>query len=119
MLDHPREPSPVFQGMSLCHIPSVSFCHPRLDRGSSVFGFFMRGFAPARRGSFGYAQDRLFCFGKRTQNHWRPGVALRVPVPRSLLFWLRNSLRSDSPRPQIDVSGPGRSHARRRREMVA
>jgi hypothetical protein len=24
---------------------------------------------------------RSFCFGKRTQNHGRPGVALRVPLP--------------------------------------
>ncbi len=24
---------------------------------------------------------RSFCFGKRTQNHWRPGVALRVSLP--------------------------------------
>ena len=38
---------------------------------------FLRGFVPARRGSFDSAQDRLFCFGKRTQNHWRPGVAPR------------------------------------------
>ena len=57
---------------------------------------------------------RSFCFGKRTQNHWRPGVALRVPLPQSRLLGLRNSLRSDSPHPQIDFAGPGRSHARRR-----
>ena len=38
--------------------------------------------------SLRYAQDRLFCFGKRTQNHWRPGVALRVPLPRPRLFGL-------------------------------
>ena len=61
--------------------------------------FFMWGFAPTRRGSFDYAQDRSFCFGKRTQNHWRPGVTLRVPLPQSRLLGLRNSLRSDSPRP--------------------
>ena len=60
---------------------------------------------------------RSFCFGKRTQNHWRPGVALRVPLPQSRLLGLRNSLRSDSPRPQIG-SGPGRSHARRRPEVA-
>ena len=42
---------------------------------------------------------RSFCFGKRTQNHGRPGVALRVPLPRSRRLGLRNSLRSDSPRP--------------------
>ena len=45
---------------------------------------------------------RSFCFGKRTQNHGRPGVALRVPAPQSRLLGLRNSLRSDSPRPPID-----------------
>ena len=59
---------------------------------------------------------RSFCFGKRPQNHWRPDVALRVPAPQSRLFGLRNSLRSDSPRPHIEFAGPGRSHARRRRE---
>ena len=62
---------------------------------------------------------RFFCFGKRTQNHWRPGVALRVPVPRSLLCGLRNSLRSDSPRPHIAFARPGRSHARRRHDVAA
>ena len=45
---------------------------------------------------------RSFCFGKRTQNHGRPSVALRVPLPRSRRFGLRNSLRSDSPRPHIE-----------------
>ena len=45
---------------------------------------------------------RSFCFGKRTQNHWRPGVALRVPLPQSRSLGLRNSLRSDSPRPQTE-----------------
>ncbi len=61
---------------------------------------------------------RSFCFGKRTQNHWRPCVALRVPLPQSRLLGLRNSLRSDSPRPHIEFSGLGRSHARRRRAMT-
>ena len=42
-------------------------------------------------------------FGKRTQNHGRPGVALRGPLPRSRRLGLRNSLRSDSPRPQTKV----------------
>ena len=64
-------------------------------------GEAMWGVAPTRRGSFDYAQDRLFCFGKRTQNHGRPGVALWVPLPQSRRFGLRNSLRSDSPRLHI------------------
>ena len=51
---------------------------------------------------------RSFCFGKRTQNHWRPGVALRVPLPQSRSLGLRNSLRSNSPRPQLDF-GTGRT----------
>ncbi len=59
---------------------------------------------------------KSFCFGKRTQNHWRPGVALRVPLPQSRLLGLRNSLRSDSPRPGMEFSGLGRRHARRRRD---
>ena len=45
---------------------------------------------------------RSFCFGKRIQNHGHPGVALWVPLPRSRLLGLRNSLRSDSPRPHIE-----------------
>ena len=65
----------------------------------------MRGFGPARReGGFAGVRPRTtrsFCFGKRTQNHWRPGAALRVPLPQSRLLGLRNSLRSNSPRPQL------------------
>ena len=63
-------------------------CHPRRRSGIQGLFFFLRGSAPTRRGSFDYAQDRLFCFGKRTQNHWRPGVALRVSWPQSRLLGL-------------------------------
>ena len=35
------------------------------------------------RAGFRPRTPRSFCFGKRTQNHWRPGVALRVPLPQS------------------------------------
>ena len=61
-------------------------------------------------------QDRLFCFGKSTQNHFRPCAA----SPRSLRHhpesrWLRNSLRSNSPRRAVD-SGRQRSRARRRED---
>ena len=45
---------------------------------------------------------RSFCFGKRTQNHGRPGAARWVPLPRSRNLGLRNSLRSNSPRPHIE-----------------
>ena len=80
----------------------------------------LRGFVPARRENFlvGFRPHttRSFCFGKRSQNHSRPGVARRVPLPQSRLFGLRNSLRSDSPRPHIEFAGLGRSHARRRRD---
>ena len=31
------------------------------------------------------AQDRLFCFGKRTQNHWRPETAFAVSVMPGLI----------------------------------
>ena len=111
----------------------------------------MRGFAPARRGSFDSAQDRLFCYGKRTQSHWRPGVAPMgafAPVP---IAWASFDFRRVAPyaqderiitprssvpppaRPERngveskgaqtvlaakEISGPGRSHARRRREMA-
>ena len=42
---------------------------------------------------------RSFCFGKRTQNHGRPGVALRGPLPRSRKIWAAElaSLRQSSP----------------------
>ncbi len=39
-----------------------------------------------------------------------------VPVPRSLVCGLRNSLRSDSPRPHMEGTGPGHSPARRRQD---
>ena len=42
---------------------------------------------------------RSCCFGKRTQNHGRPGVALRVPLPRSRKVWAAElaSLKQSSP----------------------
>ena len=95
---------------------------PRLDRGASRFigskVFFYAGFRPRT--------TKFFCFGKRTQNHWRPGVSLRVPWPQSRLRGLRNFLRQAQDRrfaqtvlaPKIEVSGLGRSHARRRRKLA-
>ena len=61
---------------------------------------------------------RSFCFGKRTQNHWRPCVALRVPLPRSRKVRAAElaSLRQSSPPKQ--VSGLGQSPARRRHEVA-
>ncbi len=43
-------------------------------------------------------QPRSFCFGKRTQNHFGPVLALRVPCAVRQLRRLRNSLRSNSAR---------------------
>ena len=42
---------------------------------------------------------RSFCFGKRTQNHGRPGVARWVPLPRSQKIWAAElaALRQSSP----------------------
>ena len=77
----------------------------RDDRRRKGFAGLLAGFRPRT--------PRSFCFGKRTQNHGRPGVALRGPLPRSRRLGLRNSLRSDSPRHQ-QISGLRRSHARRR-----
>ena len=80
-------------------------CRPRTTRGK------MWGFGPTRRelrtGSFVSAKGPK-TIGARA---WPFGCL--CPSPGYL--GLRNSLRSDSPRPQIDSSGPGRSHARRRR----
>ena len=68
--------------------------------GNPVSLFFHAGFRPRT--------TRSFCCGKRTQNHWRPGVASGgVPVPQSRLLGLRNSLRSDSPRLQNRICGTG------------
>ena len=53
-----------------------------------------RGFGPPRRGPFVSAK------GPKTMG--ARSVALRVPLPRSRSLGLRNSLRSDSPRPQIE-----------------
>ena len=46
---------------------------------------------------------RSFCFGKRTQNHGRPGVALRVPLPQSRKVWAAElaSLKQSSPPTRI------------------
>ena len=50
-------------------------------------GEILAGLRPrATRGNFAGSRPRTprsFCFGKRTQNHGRPGVALRGPLPRS------------------------------------
>ncbi len=71
--------------------------------------FLLRGFGPARRGSFVSAKEPKTS-GARA---WPPQG---VPVPRSLWCGLRNSLRSDSPRPHMKWTGPGRSPARRRQD---
>ena len=85
-------------------LPLVSLQSVILDifnRGSSVFAFLMRGFAPARRGEerggFALRTTRPFCFGKRTQNHWRPGAAPRgafAPVP---IAWASFDFRRVAP----------------------
>ena len=50
-------------------------------------GEILAGLRPrATRGNFAGSRPRTprsFCFGKRTQNQGRPGVALLVPLPRS------------------------------------
>ena len=89
---------------------------------SPSLSFFMRGFAPARRGSFGFAPLRsgqALLFRQKDPKPLAPGRGPRgVPLPRFRLFGLRNSLRSDSPRLKIEFAGPGRSHARRRKDRT-
>ncbi len=61
---------------------------------------------------------RSFCFGKRTQNHWRPGVAPRgclCPGPGYVGCGTRCAQTVLAPKQD---SGPGRSHARRRRDKA-
>jgi len=55
-------------------------------------------------------QARSFCFGKRTQNHVCPVVALRVPCAVRQLGRLRNSLRSNSARRISRVGCTARPH---------
>ena len=59
----------------------------------------LAGFRPRAPRFLRSAQDRLFCFGKRTQNHGRPGAALRVPLPQSRMVWAAElaALKQSSP----------------------
>ena len=77
----------------------------------SLLGFsFVEKKGPKPLAGFRPRTTRSFCFGKRTQDHWRPGKTLRVPLPRSRLRGLRNSsLRQSSPQ----IEREGRSHARK------
>ncbi len=60
---------------------------------------------------------RSFCFGKRTQNHFRPCAASsRSLRHRTESRWLGNSLRSNSPRREVD-SVRRLCRARRREKM--
>ena len=66
----------------------------------SKFPFFnTRGFAPARRGSFGVGSGQALLF---RQNGRKPFPPVRgpsgVPTPQPRIIWRRNSLRSDSAR---------------------
>ena len=90
------------------HMPqksSLDSCFRRNDREGAGMteGERFCGVSPphdeGKNAGFRPPAPRSFCFGKRTQNHGRPGVALRVPLPQSRRLGLRNSLRSDSPRP--------------------
>ena len=60
----------------------------------------------------------VLLFRQKDPIHWRPGVALRVPLPQSRLFRAAElaSLRQSSPPNRC--SGPGRSPARRRHEVA-
>ncbi len=93
---------------------------PRTTRG----GGGLRGFGPARRGEedcgVSPPRDEVLLFRQKNPKPVAPGRGPQegVPVPRSLWCGLRNSLRSDSPRPHMEGTGPGRSPARRRREAV-
>ena len=65
------------------------------------------------RGACGVSapRDAVLLFWQKDPKPWAPG---RGPLPQSRRFGLRNSLRSDSPRPHKQASGPGRSLAWRR-----
>ncbi len=73
--------------------------------------FLLRGFAPARRGEedcgVSAPHDEVLLFRQKDPKPVAPGRGPQegVPVPRSLVCGLRNSLRSDSPRRQ---NGNGR-----------
>ncbi len=62
--------------------------------------------------------DEVLLFRQKNPKPVAPGRGPQegVPLPRSLVCGLRNSLRSDSPRRHMKWMGPGRSPARRRRD---
>ena len=62
--------------------------------------------------------DEVLLFRQKDPKPLAPGRGPRVPLSQARLLGLRNSLRSDSPRPQVKFSGLGRSHARRRRDKA-
>ncbi len=108
------------------HVPyrlMVSVC--RGGPGCPPFlSFLLRGFAPARRGEedcgVSAPHDEVLLFRQKNPKPVAPGRGPPegVPVPRSLVCGLRNSLRSDSPRRQMEGTGPGHSPARRRQERA-
>ncbi len=117
------------------HKDDYPFCHARLDRASRVLGLHA-GFRPrtTRGGDCGVSaprdegegcgvsppHDEVLLFRQKNPKPVAPGRGPQegVPVPRSLLCGLRNSLRSDSPRRHMEGTGPGHSPARRRREAA-
>ena len=80
----------------------------------------LAGFRPRTTGGgfCGVAAPRAFCFGKRTQNQGRPGVALWMPLPRSQLLGCGTRFAQTVLAP-TSGSGPGRSCALRRHEGAA
>ena len=85
--------------------------------------FLLWGVGPARRGEedcgVSPPHDEVLLFRQKDPKPVAPerGPQEGVPVPRSLVCGLRNSLRSDSPRPHMAWTGPGHSPARRRQEV--
>ncbi len=100
--------------------------------------FLLRGVAPARRGEedcgvsaphdegrrsfagFRPRTTRSFCFGKRTQNHWRPGGAPQrgclCPGPCGVGCGTRCAQTVLAAK--MEGTGPGHSPARRRQEAA-
>ncbi len=85
--------------------------------------FLLWGVGPARRGEeacgVSSPHDEVLLFRQKDPKPLAPGRGPPegVPVPRSLVCGLRNSLRSDSPRRYMEGTGPGHSPARRRQEV--
>ncbi len=81
--------------------------------GSSNSNFnCLAGFRPRTTRFLRLGSGPAFCFGKRTQSHFRLCASLRGFSPPYRITWLRNSLRSDSARRMVGFGTAARPYPR-------